>query len=119
MPALLVADDYPAEAARARGARPDDVRIDRIGRGPSAFPTEDAVPQRARDGLTGAADTRSAVGRSVLLVAVDVVGHERVSGDVVNLRVRQANAIPRAAAIQRDRHAAVVGDKLTRGIRGI
>src|SRR5207302_9869071 len=62
---------------------------------------------------------RTAVRRSVLLVAVDEVRNAVVDGDVVHLRDWQIDVEPRAATRRRDVYARVVADDHSLGIRRI
>ena len=63
-----------------------------------------------------AAVTGAPVRGLVLLVAEHVVRDRVVHGHVVHLRVREALAEPRLAAIDRDREALVVGDDHAVGV---
>ena len=118
--AFVVADDDAADASRAGGGGPDDVRIDRIGRRKAALAASDRVPHAARDvaaaataapaALTQAAVARAAVRRPVLLVRVDVVRNLVVDRHVIQLRVWQPLLQPRPPARLRDRDPLVVAD---------
>src|SRR4030095_15012161 len=72
-PAFVVAHGATTPRARAGGAGRDDVRVDGIGRGPSALAAANCMPHAARDRRTRTAVARTAVRWIVLLVAVDVV----------------------------------------------
>src|ERR1044072_9151431 len=87
--ALVEADDDAAARARARRGRPDDVRVDGIRRREPAFAAEDPVPLAARDLPARFAVARSAIRRTVLLVAVDEVRRAIVDRDVIDLRDRE------------------------------
>ncbi len=105
----------PPTAPEPDADRPDEFRVDRIGRGPAALAAAHRVPHRPRDAAVAAAAldpavARAAIRRLVLLVAEDVVGNLVVDGDVIDLRVGQALAEPRASAVDRDRQPLVVGD---------
>src|SRR5207245_3481403 len=120
-----------ADAARTRGTRPDDVRVDRIGRRPAALPTAHGVPHRPRDDSTAAttktpatalpqaAVARTAIRGPILLVAVQVIRNLIVDGDVIHLRDREADVIPGASAVLRDRDAGVVCHRNPAGVRRI
>ena len=75
--ALVEPDDDAAAASRSRRGGPDEVRVDRIRRGPAALAAFDAVPFAARDLPAAPAVARPAIRRAVLLVAVDVVRNAR------------------------------------------
>src|SRR5688500_14442157 len=100
--ARIEAYDDAAAGARARRARPDDVRVDWVRRREPGLAAQHAVPLATLDRAAGAAVARSAIGWAVLPVAVDVVRHPRVDGDVVHLRDRQVDAQPAARARRRD-----------------
>ena len=59
---------------------------------------------------------RTAHGAVVLHVAVDVIGHSVIHGDVVHLPDGQRHAMDAAAVVGGDVHAAVVGDDNAIGV---
>src|SRR5262249_20349294 len=65
-PVLLVPDDDAADAAGTGGGRPDDVGIDRIGRGESALAAADRVPHAARDLVAASAAAAAAVAQAAV-----------------------------------------------------
>src|SRR4030095_6348187 len=117
--AFVVAHDDTTHRARAGGAGPDDVRVDGIGRGPSALAAANCMPHAARDRRTRTAVARTAVRWIVLLVAVDVVRDVIISGDVVHLGDRKLDVLPRSTAGDGQRHAAIVGNGHAIAITGI
>ena len=104
VPHVELHDDAAARAGAGR-ARPDDVRVLRIGRREPALATTDRVPVAARDAATIQRIARPARRGSVLAVPHDVVRNRVVHRDVVHLRDRQMHAMPGLAAIDRDRQA--------------
>src|SRR5262249_46607196 len=141
MIALVEKRDNPTHAAGSRCSGPNDIRIDRIWRGESALAASHGTPGSSGKRATRWAATRSffgrrlafsattatageavarpAIGTAVLLVAVDEIRNLVVHGDVVELRYRKLDAIPRAAAIDRDAEAAIVGHGEAVAIVGI
>ena len=89
--ALVEADDDAAAAPGAGRRRPDDVRVDGIGRRPPALAALARACHSLREIVrAGSAVARPAIRRTVLLVAVDVVRNSVVDGDVIDLRDRAA-----------------------------
>src|SRR5450759_841602 len=73
-PRVEAHDDADA-APRSRRGRPNEIRVHRVGRRPAALAAVDVVPLAARDAAPTAAGARTAIRRTVLLVAVDVIGN--------------------------------------------
>src|SRR5438105_61975 len=104
LPGLDVVNlDDTANAARAGRAGPDDVVIDRIGRGPTALTTGDVNPSAARNySAAAAAATKTArsrpagstIRRTILPIAVNIIRNQIISGDVIELTIRQLDSLP-------------------------
>ena len=99
-----------------RRARPDDIRIGRVGGGETGFAPADRVPEAARDPhpeqASHAAVARAARGRAVLAVAHDVVRNRVVGSHVIHLRDRKLNAVPGLAAVARNGQSPVTAHDL-------
>src|SRR6185312_9702058 len=122
--AHVVARDDAADGPAARRARPDEILVDGIGRGPSALASTHRAPLAAPDSGVRAEELLLALARphrrfAVLLVSVDEVRHPVVDGDVIHLRDRELNAMPRAAPRGRDAETAVVRHREPVAVRGI
>src|ERR1019366_5014019 len=100
-------------AAQGHSYGPDEIRVDGIGRGPSALAALDGVPFAAPDLSAAPAVARPAIRGAVLFVAVNVVRDSRVDRRVIDLRDRQLHVHPLASARGRDLHARVVSDRPT------
>src|SRR5882672_3676366 len=99
-----VVDLEPAVVA----TRPHRAVVHGVGNRKAAFAAAHVTPlalaEPARE-----TTARHAVGRAVLAIAVEVVGHARVGVHVVHLRDRKHDAGPGLTARERDTRATVVG----------
>src|SRR5262249_46620628 len=104
------------------GARPDDVVVCGVRCGPAALTAGYRMPRASWNSsaetakAASAGIARPAIGRPVLLVAVDVVGNLVVDRHVIHLGNGQLDAFPGAPAGDRDAHAAVVGHGHSAGV---
>ena len=123
-PFLLVAHHDAAHHARPGGRGPDDVGVDRIRGGKPALAAAHVMPHAARNAgdaplALDAAVAGPPVGGLVLLVAEDVVGDLVVHRHVIHLRVGEALAEPRPAAVDGDGEALVVRDDHAVAVAGV
>ena len=111
--------------ARARRARPHDVRVLRIGGREPTLASAHRHPLGPRNGPADASEApRAAVagtakGGSVLPVAEHVVGDRVVHRNVVHLADGQLGGVPRHAAVHGDRHVLVVRDDHAVGVQRV
>ncbi len=117
--ALVESHDDAAAAAGSGRRRPNEIRIDGIGRRPPALAALHRVPLAAGDRAAGPAVARPAVRWAVLFVAVHVIRNPVVHRGVIDLRDGQVHVEPGAAARRRDVHAGVIADDHARRIRRI
>src|SRR5207237_169585 len=116
--AQIEAFDDAADAPRTGSARPDDVVVNRIGRGPAALTASHRLPRAPRNSsasttasaTASAAVTRPAIRWPILFVAVDVVWNLIINRCVIDLRNRKLDAFPGAPACDGDGDAAIIRD---------
>src|SRR6185503_14712827 len=115
----VVTLDNSSDAARPGRTGPDDVVVDRIWSGPTTLTTSNCVPGTSRNVVTTRHAAWSTIRWIILLVSVDVVRNPIIDRDVIHLRDRQLNAIPRATTSRGYRDAAIVRDCHTIRVRRI
>ena len=118
-----IAHVHPGDNAAARAgagrARPDHVRVARIGRREAALTAADRKPVAARDAVAIQGIARSARRRAVLTVPHHIVWNRVIDRNVVHLRDGQVNAVPGLAAVIRYADPLVVATDHPVGVRGV
>src|SRR5580765_1897054 len=113
--------DNATDAAGTGGARPNNIVIDRIGRGPTTLAAGDSDPGAARNRATtttaATAEAAAASGAAwaairgaILAIAVDVIRNLVVGSDVIKLAIRKLNSLPASPARDRETDAGIIRD---------